>query len=364
MAPTPPKPPSAPPRRKSAVVARLTARAPLVLDRDLAGALPSATPPAPPAPLEPAPEGSFLAHMRAKGLRPTSTAQYARYVVRAAEWAEKLSASGVDLPITDDHRPDREAPPASVIVAFARSVVNDLSPTGTRSSWRAFVNHYCAWAGYMIADPPLFKSVRAKQHKFREAMTADELRAWNTAVDEAALPRYIETILRLIPIMGFRVSEVCQLRWEGIAEAPRPSVRFVEKGGTVGSLPIVPGAWTILTAYRTWAEAVGYDVRRGPVFPGAVPTKSITAEAVRYHTRKIERAAGLPKEVTPHVLRHTFATLALEQGVDLAVVKAVLRHRNIKTTALYLHPTEGMQAKAMDKMADLVSVREDHNDEP
>jgi len=50
--------------------------------------------------------------------------------------------------------------------------------------------------------------------------------------------------------------------------------------------------------------------------------------------------------------------------VDLAVVKAVLRHRNIKTTALYLHPTEGMQAKAMDKMADLVSVREDHNDEP
>ena len=135
--------------------------------------------------------------------------------------------------------------------------------------------------------------------------------------------------------MGFRVSEVCQLRWEGIAEAPRPSVRFVEKGGTVGSLLIVPGAWTILTAYRTWAEAVGYDVRRGPVFPGAVPTKSITAEAVRYHTRKIERAAGLPKEVTPHVLRHSCATHLLDHGADLRVVQELLGHASVSTTQVY-----------------------------
>lgn len=62
-----------------------------------------------------------------------------------------------------------------------------------------------------------------------------------------------------------------------------------------------------------------------------------TTQSVRRELRRFARAAGVDKHVTPHMLRHTCATLLLKDGVDLRFLQRLLGHENIATTAIYAH---------------------------
>jgi site-specific recombinase XerD len=66
----------------------------------------------------------------------------------------------------------------------------------------------------------------------------------------------------------------------------------------------------------------------------------VALEVVGGTFRKAAAEAGLPVRVTPHVLRHSYATRLLENGVDIRVVQILLGHANITSTAIYTHLTE------------------------
>jgi site-specific recombinase XerD len=147
-------------------------------------------------------------------------------------------------------------------------------------------------------------------------------------------------MLELLFSTGLRVSELCSLSRYVDLKKDELSVRG--KGEKVRVVFLSPEA----------KEAVKkYIDRRGDVddalFIKHTKGGATTAVSLRLASRSVERAvkhyaikAGISKKVTPHVIRHSFATDLLENGADLRSVQALLGHSNISTTQIYTHVTD------------------------
>ena len=128
--------------------------------------------------------------------------------------------------------------------------------------------------------------------------------------------------------MGLRASEACGLQDEDVDLAQRRA-RVVGKGNAMREVIIPAGCVPALAAYR--------HVRL-PQFPSFLSGRN-GALSVRTLARIVERAAlrGLGRHVTPHQLRHSFATHLLSDGANLREIQALLGHRNLTTTQRYTH---------------------------
>jgi integrase/recombinase XerD len=143
-------------------------------------------------------------------------------------------------------------------------------------------------------------------------------------------------ILELAYASGLRLSELCTIRLEQL----HLDSGFVTVIGKGSKERVVPLGSKAAAALRRYLE-VGRPKLVRPRSTGAVfLTSRGTAFARRTMWSRIKacvRRAGIPRNVTPHMLRHSFATHLLEHGADLRVIQELLGHASIGTTEIYTH---------------------------
>jgi len=128
---------------------------------------------------------------------------------------------------------------------------------------------------------------------------------------------------------GLRVSEVVALKVTDI-DSQRMTLRVEHgKGQRDRYVMLSP---QLLEWLRDWWRAAR---PRAWLFPGQNPVNPMTARQMVRAVHAAAREAGIAKRVTPHTLRHSFATHLLEQGVDIRVIQVLLGHAKLETTALY-----------------------------
>ena len=144
-------------------------------------------------------------------------------------------------------------------------------------------------------------------------------------------------ILELLFSTGLRVSELCALNRDLDLTRDEFSVRG--KGDKVRVVFLSPAARAALTAYLAARTDMGEALFVG-VGPRAGAGARLTPRTVERLVRHYAVKAGIGKKVTPHVIRHAFATDLLGNGADLRSVQALLGHANIATTQVYTHVTD------------------------
>jgi len=154
-----------------------------------------------------------------------------------------------------------------------------------------------------------------------------------------------KAILDLLFSSGLRVSELCHLKKEDInLEKKEFSVRG--KGGKVRVVFLDEASKESLKKYlasrRDKSEFlfVSYGHTNSSIANSQLLNKGITPRSVQRMIRKYAKMAGLTKHVSPHTMRHSFATDLLMSGADLRSVQELLGHSSVTTTQIYTHVTD------------------------
>ena len=107
------------------------------------------------------------------------------------------------------------------------------------------------------------------------------------------------------------------------------------KGGRCRHALLSPDLLALLRAWWQQGRRDGVMLPAGWLFPGQDPAKPITTRQLSRVVEAAAETAGLTKRVSPHTLRHSFATHLLEDGVDIRVIQVLLGHAKLDNTALY-----------------------------
>lgn len=140
-----------------------------------------------------------------------------------------------------------------------------------------------------------------------------------------------QTLFMTLYATGLRVSEVTHLHVSDI-DSPRMTIRVQQGKGRKDRYVMLSSKWLVFLR-EYWKAYRPSDW----LFPGQTSDQPISPSTVRQVCREACLASGLTKRVTPHRLRHSFATHLLEAGVDLRKIQILLGHKSPASTARYTH---------------------------
>lgn len=170
-------------------------------------------------------------------------------------------------------------------------------------------------------------AIPRRQTSLPEVLSGTEVAALLAAIRN---PKY-RGLLMTMYSGGLRVAEACRLRPENLDSKRMVILIRGGKGGHDRYTLLSERLLEFLRDYWRKTRPQGW------LFPSRTGTQPVTPDAVRFVFRSALGAAGIAKKVTPHVLRHSFATHLLETGVDITVVQTLLGHASLHATQVYTH---------------------------
>lgn len=189
---------------------------------------------------------------------------------------------------------------------------------------------------------PLTKSLPTSDipERLPTVLTVEDITRLLAVPDAGKMPGIRDrAILELMYATGLRVSELTELTLERCIFSLN-CLRVLGKGHKERLVPFGTSAENALKTYLTTARPKQKNANRTAIVFLSNRGQALTRQAVWKLIKKYGNAIGLSDDLTPHVLRHSFATHMLENGADLRMIQELLGHSDIATTQIYTHVTK------------------------
>jgi integrase/recombinase XerD len=271
--------------------------------------------------------------------------------------AKSIKAYTIDLEQLRRHTVSETIPTKAELSAFFTHLHKNFLPRTVKrkiASIRAFLN-YLEFEEIIIENP--MKKIKTKfqvpqtlprtiplviienvlhtvYHELSQAKTAYAL---NTALRNAA-------IIELLFATGLRVSELCSLNAQHI-DFGNGSIRIMGKGAKERILQV--GNQEVLAILRRYAEENAARIRKTSYFFPNRLSSRFSEQSVRCLIKRLCVKAEVGRNITPHMFRHSFATLLLEEDVDIRYIQRMLGHSSILTTQIYTQVTVEKQRQIL-----------------
>ena len=261
-----------------------------------------------------------------EGLSRNTLESYRRDLTQFAAWLEKQGKALLAAQQADLER----------YLALKHPVNKPRSISRLIASQRRFYR-YALREGRIEADPTLQLDTPKLPRSLPKSLTEEEVESLLNAPDTSQLLGLRDrAMLETLYATGLRVSELVGLR---VAEVSIQEgvVRATGKGSKTRLVPLGEESLDWITRYLKEARP---SILNGQLSDSLFVTQrggAMTRQAFWYLIKRYARLAGIAKPLSPHVLRHAFATHLLNHGADLRVVQMLLGHADISTTQIYTH---------------------------
>lgn len=279
---------------------------------------------------------AYLDHLKVeRGLAPQSIEAYARDLTAFTRY---LESEAVDLEDADT------SAIAGFLVALSTRSLGARSQARTLSAIRGFLR-YCVAERHLRRDPSELIDGPKVSAKLPTVLTFEEVTRL-LATPPATTPRGLRdrAMLQTMYAAGLRVSELVGLAL-GDVNLETGFVAAYGKGGKRRIVPLGAVARASIEAYLAHVRPRWAKYGSAQLFVTERGT-GLTRQGFWKIVRRYAAAAGITKAISPHKLRHSFATHLLIGGADLRAVQTMLGHADISTTQVYTHVT-GTHLQAM-----------------